>query len=46
MLEGVILLCYFAICGWAGEASFGDEGLAHLALSTIFNGYFFNGYIG
>ena len=40
LLEAVVhvggssLLCYFAICGWAGEASFGNEGLAHLAFST------------
>ena len=23
-------------CGWVGEASFGDEGLAHVAFSAIF----------
>ena len=47
--EGVVLLLLvFDPCGWVGEASFGDEGLAHGSVPTAifvatvlcYNGYF------
>ena len=41
--EGVVLLLLvFDPCGWVGEASFGDEGLAHGSVPTAI--FCFNGF--